>query len=106
MDRFSGGVQNPMTMRQGLNPDKQAANAARMQAAAISAAASRYGADQRAASQNLKTAAMLSQDQAKALVTEAVAKGKLEPEAAEAFNAALKNYSSVPEARLRKELGL
>ena len=108
LDKFSGGVQNPLTMKQGLNPDKQAANAARMQAAALSAAASRYGADQRAASQNLKTVAMLSKDQAKALVTEAVAKGKLSPDKAVAFEEELKSdeYSGVPEAMLRRKLGL
>ena len=88
--------------------DQVSAAAARMQAAAISAAASRYGADQRAASQNLKTAAMLSKDQAKALVTEAVAKGKLTPDKAVAFEEELKSdeYSGVPEAMLRRKLGL
>lgn len=108
LDKFSGGVQNPLTMKQGLNPDKQAANAARMQAAALSAAASRYGADQRAASQNLKTAAMLSKDQAKALVTEAVAKGKLGPEAAKALVERLTkgNYTAIPEAAFRQRIGL
>lgn len=39
LDRFSGAVKNPLTMKQGLNPDKQAANAVKLHQAAISAAA-------------------------------------------------------------------
>lgn len=43
LDRFSGTVKNPLTMKQGLNPDKQAANAVKLQQAAISAAARKAG---------------------------------------------------------------
>ena len=56
LDKFSGGVQNPVTMMQGLNPTTHDTDMSRVNAAGISAGANRYAADQRLAAAQVQAA--------------------------------------------------